>query len=147
MVRGAWSLFKAWFYVGYIVYTAFNARVWWIFLGLGTIYVLQVIKYFLVNFWLWRRRKDLQVPLSTLFFFPINRSIMAIYRFYGYWRSLLMYIPIVKSPKKVLGLTKEVEKKTGNEGACLNAHIFFVTGPTDGPPVEATLAVDRQSHS
>ena len=55
-----------------------------------------------------RNRKDLQVGVGTLLLFPIYRSILAVYRFYGYWRSILKYIPIVKSPKNVLGQTKEV---------------------------------------
>lgn len=90
IIRGFWALFKAYFWVGYIVYTILYSSPLWILLGIAVIYILQLIKYAFMNVWVWRKRKDLRVSLVTILLFPLYRKILTLYRFYGYWRSVLL---------------------------------------------------------
>ena len=73
--RGFWALFKALFWAGYIASVVLRSTLYWALLGVVVIYLLQVIKYNIINYVIWRKRKDLQVKLKILFLMPIYRSV------------------------------------------------------------------------
>ena len=110
LMRGFWTFFKTYFYMGYIIHTFMYGEAKWVLSWMVAAYILQVLKYLFINLWVWRKRRDLRVGPVTILLFPLYRSILALFRFYAYWRSLLKYIPIIKAPKSVLGQTEEVAK-------------------------------------
>lgn len=73
------------------------------------VYSVSVGRYILINFFVWRNRKDLQVTVTTMLCMPFYRKVISIYCCYGWLRSVLKYIPIIKSPEKVLGEREDVK--------------------------------------
>ena len=77
----------------------------------STLYVCHLLRYYFFIHTVWRLRRDLKVhKSSTILLMPFYNKVQGLYRWYGWWRSVLLYIPIVPSPPQTLGKRPHVQE-------------------------------------